>query len=182
MKTFFRFLGRFIGWVFRLTALALLVAVLTPIVYFAWRAGQPMEMPEFKGLTYYEYLAWQQMAYEELEKKYDADSRTGEGCYAIDVAVPVGFGMPNLLIRHIVYLIYPDQTRALFARDVKKGILQTDVTWMTLLPELWSGFEHLEWLSLEGRVHSPIPACRIHVSDLPTPEELRSLRLNASAP
>jgi len=35
---------------------ALLVAVLIPIEYFAWRAGQPMELPEFKGLTYYQFL------------------------------------------------------------------------------------------------------------------------------
>lgn len=181
MKTFFRFLGRFIGWVLRLTALALLVAVLTPIVYFAWRAGQPMEMPEFKGLTYYEYLAWKKMAYEELaEKYYPGDPRYRHMCLSVDL-IATGMVLPGFSMSYISYLIYPDQTRALFARDVKKGILQTDVTWMTLLPELWSGFEHLEWNALEGIRHSISPVCRIR-SPVPTPEELRSLRLNAAAP
>jgi hypothetical protein len=56
----------------KITLLALLVAVLTPILYFTWRAAQPMELPEFKGLTYYQFLEWRKIAQNDFELKYQA--------------------------------------------------------------------------------------------------------------
>jgi hypothetical protein len=38
------------------TVLVLLIfALLTPILFFAWRMNQPMDMPEFKELTCVQY-------------------------------------------------------------------------------------------------------------------------------
>ena len=41
---------------FKTTLLALLIAALTPILYFTWRMGKPLPQPEFKGLSYYQYM------------------------------------------------------------------------------------------------------------------------------
>jgi len=36
----------------------MLVTIFVPVGYLAWRADQPMVLPQFKGYTYYQYLAW----------------------------------------------------------------------------------------------------------------------------
>ena len=36
----------------------LLVTIVVPVGYLAWHADQPMELPQFKGYTYYQYLNW----------------------------------------------------------------------------------------------------------------------------
>ena len=55
---------------FKTTLLALLVAVLTPTLYFAWQMGKPLPQPEFKGLTYYQFFEWRKMATEDAIAKY----------------------------------------------------------------------------------------------------------------
>jgi hypothetical protein len=52
-----------IALLFKITLLAILIAILTPTLYFAWRATQPMELAEFKGLTYYQFLEWRSIAH-----------------------------------------------------------------------------------------------------------------------
>jgi hypothetical protein len=56
----------------RLLCALLLVALLTPITYFAWRAGQPLDRPEFHSLTYYRLLSERQAAYDRLAQSYQA--------------------------------------------------------------------------------------------------------------
>ena len=53
-------------------SLLLVIALLTPSAYFAWHAGQPMSMPEFQGLSYFQFLAERQEAYDELAHSYQA--------------------------------------------------------------------------------------------------------------
>ena len=54
MKT----LRKTINLLFKLILILLILAILYPIGWFAWRAGQPMEMSGFNGLTYYKYVQW----------------------------------------------------------------------------------------------------------------------------
>jgi hypothetical protein len=42
------------------------IALLTPIAFFAWRTGQPMERPEFHVLTFYCLLSDRQAACDQL--------------------------------------------------------------------------------------------------------------------
>lgn len=60
--TFGGLIGKLIDAIFKAVLLVLVIVILTPIVYFAWRAGQPMDLPEFKGLTYYQVLSDRQAA------------------------------------------------------------------------------------------------------------------------
>jgi hypothetical protein len=48
---------------FKILGFILIVAILAPFGYFAWRAGQPISMPEYDGRTYYELLAERREAY-----------------------------------------------------------------------------------------------------------------------
>ena len=52
-----------IALLFKTFLLTLLIAVLTPIPYFAWHMGQQLTQPEFKGLTYYQFAEWRTMKY-----------------------------------------------------------------------------------------------------------------------
>ncbi len=56
----------------RAFVILLIVIVLAPPIYFAWRAGQPMTMPEFHGLTYYHLLSQRRQAYDQLGKSYQS--------------------------------------------------------------------------------------------------------------
>ena len=46
------------GTLIKTVLVLLMLALLAPILYFAWRANQPMDMPEFKGLTLVQYEDW----------------------------------------------------------------------------------------------------------------------------
>jgi hypothetical protein len=76
---------KLIGILIKTVLALLLIALLLPVLYFAWRANQPMEMPEFKGLTYIQYMDWRKMILNESEQRYrqahpDVQFNSG-GCY-----------------------------------------------------------------------------------------------------
>ena len=164
---------------FRTTLLALLIAVLTPTLYFAWRMGKPLPQPEFKGLTYYQYFAWRKMATEDSIAKYMAShpdyKYSGIGtpmtaCYSAHV-----FG---------AYLLLPPQsfsyTLAALAGKAPDELhpLPTDVTIENFMPKWWDTFEYLLWYN---QVHldsfgSLVAMCRIQ-PNIPTPEEFEALKL-----
>jgi len=59
---FIKICSTFFATLAKAISLLLVVTLLTPIVYFAWRAGQPMSLPEFRGLSYAQFLAERQEA------------------------------------------------------------------------------------------------------------------------
>jgi hypothetical protein len=81
---------------FKSTLLALLVTVLFPPLYFAWRAAEPLPQAEFKGLSYYQFTQWRKMKHEESIAKYEAShpnvEYTGVGnrmtaCYQNEIVI-----------------------------------------------------------------------------------------------
>ena len=50
---------KFLG---NIVLIIVLATIVVPVGYLAWRADQPMDLPQFKGYTYYEYLAWRKDA------------------------------------------------------------------------------------------------------------------------
>ena len=50
----------------------LLVTIVVPVGYLAWSADQPMVLTQFKGYTYYQYLAWRKDALHQKEVAYQA--------------------------------------------------------------------------------------------------------------
>ena len=68
--TFWRILGLGVECIFKGTFLLIAIVILAPPAYFAWRAGQPMELPEFGGKTFYQILAERQQAYAAHEEHW----------------------------------------------------------------------------------------------------------------
>jgi hypothetical protein len=164
---------------FKITLLAMLIAVLTPILYFAWQMGKPLPQPEFKRLSYYQFMEWRKMATEDAITKYMAFhpnyEYTGIGdpmtaCYSGDV-----FGG---------YVFLPAQaftyTLAALAGKMSDELhaLPTGVTLLNFVPKWWNTFEYLFWYN---QIHldsfgSFVAECRIQ-PNIPTPEEFESLKL-----
>ncbi len=58
---------KFLG---NIVLIIVLVTIVVPVGYLAWHADQPMDLPQFKGYTYYEYLAWRKDALHQKAVEY----------------------------------------------------------------------------------------------------------------
>jgi len=164
---------------FKITLLALLIALLTPILYFAWQMGKPLSQPEFKELTYYEYMAWRKMAAEDAIAKYMASHPTYE-------YTGIGAPLTACYSAHVVggYIFLPAQafTYALAAlngvKPYEKHPLPTDVTLINFVSKWWDTFEHLFWYNqiYLDSFGSLVVMCRLQ-PDIPTPEEFEALKM-----
>ena len=57
-------------YLWKIILIMLLVTIVVPVGYLAWRADQPMDLPQFKGYTYYQYLDWRKDALHQMAVKY----------------------------------------------------------------------------------------------------------------
>jgi len=92
-NTFWKIVGQGVGWVFKILLLLVVIVILTPAVYFAWRAGQPMEQPAFGGKTLYQVFADRRQAYDTLEARYHQahpqERIVHEMCFWTDVGMNI---------------------------------------------------------------------------------------------
>ena len=144
-----------IGKLFKILAktisLAIFLAVAIPVTYFAVRMGQPMDLPEYKGLTYYQYLKWESLEYEKLGEAYRINNPTP----ATNVDAGVGCNINARLFGHIgPFFSQPLVT----VFEAKKFDTTIDTT--RFFPNWWAGFEkgHLQILRGNSMRH---PICRI---------------------
>ncbi len=164
---------------FKTTLFLLLVAVLIPILYFAWQMGKPLPQPEFKGLTYYQFLEWRKITTEDSIAKYIAFHPNFEY---------TGFGDPMTACHsgHVLgaYILLPVQSFS-YALAALTGKLPddlhplpTDVILWNFMAKWWDTFEHLFWYN---EIHlnsfgSLVEYCRIQ-PNIPTPEEFEAMKL-----
>jgi hypothetical protein len=98
MKNVMRIFWKGVGFMVKLVALLILLAILAPIAYLAWRAGQPMAMPEFGGQTYYGLLSDRKQAYEALAEKFQtfhpSTNVKREMCFQSEIAVSLASTLP----------------------------------------------------------------------------------------
>jgi len=57
-------IGKIIKFLIKAVLWVVFIALIVPVGYFAVRMGQPMDLPEYKGLTYYQYLEWERLEQE----------------------------------------------------------------------------------------------------------------------
>ncbi|MBN2386056.1 MAG: hypothetical protein JXB85_03490 [Anaerolineales bacterium] len=140
------------------------IALLTPIAYFAWRAGQPLDRPEFRDLTYYQLLAERQNAYDQLARSYLSSHPNGKVktgmCFGVEVFVEAVAGLPNSGFYTLAGL-FPALKRFVNPWDLQRGYVPMDVTAMNFLPAWWDTFELFLWGLIEHVPHGPVPYCRI---------------------
>jgi hypothetical protein len=144
----------------------LLVALLTQIVYFAWRAGQPMDRPEFRDLTYYRLLSDRQDAYDKLSHTYQASHPNGKVktgmCFGVEVFVETMVGWPHSGLYTLAGL-FPSLKRFVNPWDLQRGYVPKDVTYVNFLPAWWDTFELVLWGLIDHVPHGPVAYCRIAI-------------------
>ena len=141
-----------IALLFKTTLLALLVAALTPILYFAWRMGRPLTQPEFKGLTYYQFTEWRALSCQEYNVRFQKD-------------------MPCKQWRYVTADLFGTAAPAAFL-FIESPEMFVSVTPTNVFPSLWSLFESLTWHINKSEVgHLQ------YFGHVPTPEEFKTMKL-----
>lgn len=163
---------------FKTILLALLVAVLTLVLYFAWRAGQPMELPEFNGLTYYQFLEWRSIAHNELEVKYQASHpqvkvKIGV-CDFSDRLITFSVGIEQSL--WYTFWSWRDDRNRLAMLAANYPTANQPVTWSNFMPSWWQSYEKLILSLAEYTPQTSVAYCRIQ-PNIPTPEEFEAMKL-----
>ncbi len=138
-------IGKLIKW-------AILLALVIPVGYFAIRMGQPMEQPEYKGLTYYQYLEWEHMVQEEHLEEYYKNNPSAEETKRFEKinscgVISFAFGHMGRFFSQPLNIIV-----ASVMEDKPFDVLH-------FLPNWWSGFEVNHLKTLEGNSNRH-PICR----------------------
>jgi hypothetical protein len=166
MKTVLRMIWKAVVTILGLLLLLVIVLFLAPIGYFAWRAGQPMSMPEYDGRTYYELLAERKHAYADLAREYQAshpDLEVKAGmCFQTEVAVSLGSTLPWSGLCAASEFI--PALRIYGSRSQELGCGQMVGSWRDFLHTWWITYETLLYRDmLVTAPHGPVPYCRIPV-------------------
>lgn len=151
--------------------LAILLATITPILYFAWRMGHPLGQPEFKGLTYYQFIEWRKMAFEDMAVKYQTQ-------HPHEI---VSSSMCEGLAKTLAVAVVVPQT-GVYTIEALKGAkpsssypLPEDVTVINFMSKWWATFEVIEWYNVNHYKYGPSPYCRIQ-PDIPIPADFEALK------
>lgn len=151
---------------FKILGLVVIVALLAPIGYFAWRAGQPMSMPEYDGRTFYQLLSERRQTYDDLAQTYQVSHPSVEvkkgACFFTEMSVEL-LEIP-ISGRYALSAIYLNMQKSIDPRDIRNGYIPSNVTWVNILPSTWKVFEMFVWGTIEHAPDGPVPYCRIQTS------------------
>jgi hypothetical protein len=142
----------------------LLAALLAPFTYFAWRVTRPMSMPEFKGLSYIQFLAERQDGYDLLADTYQASHphvQVKRGmCFGSELAVEITY---SWLVSGLYTLadVSPSVKSHIDPRAISLGLLPEHVGAWSFLPAWWETFEKMVWGLSEHARHGPVAYCRL---------------------
>ena len=143
-------IGKIIKFLTKVVFWMVFVALIIPVAYFAARMGQPMDHPEYKGLTYYQYLEWQQIEHEKSGEAYRAthpkaqDNNVGEVCNGIALT----FGHAGLFFSQGPALI------------LDSALLGRPFNAVHFLPNWWANFEREHLVVMRGNSGGTV-ICRI---------------------
>jgi hypothetical protein len=163
MKTVIAFIGKLFKVIGIMVTMLILVAILSPVIYFTWRAGQPMGMPEYDGRTYYELLIERRQAYEDLATEYQAshpnvDVKQGM-CFSSELLM-IAYNMPWSGFCTSVGIV-PELGSLTGPNAARLGCGQGSGSWLNFPSESWSMYEHLTYDLLNHAEDGPVPYCRI---------------------
>ncbi len=153
-----------VGLMSKILGLIVIVAILASFGYFAWRAGQPMHMPEYGGQTYYELLSNRRQAYADMAAEYQASHPAvnvkAAMCFQAEVAVSLVNTLPWSGLCAASKLI--PALRIYGARSKRLGCGQAGGTWLSFPDMWWRTYERLLYIDiLLTRPHGPVAYCRI---------------------
>ena len=141
----------------------LLVTIVVPVGYLAWRAGQPMDLPQFKGYTYYQYLNWRKDALHQMAVKYQVSHPNAKMGGGLDVCFQDETGVTLLSLPltgfYTLAGAYPNLEKYVNPRDRK--YIPQDVTFWTFLPNWWQAYEKVVWYMADTSVNTSVAYCRL---------------------
>lgn len=160
----------------RAVSLLFKLTVLYVVLWFVWRAGQPMEMAQFRGLSYYQFVEWRKMGYDDLARKYQArypDKDVKEGmCFVVDQ----NYDLAIFFLTGYYTLSGMWKPLQIFVSRRDRDWIPQDVTLWNFLPSWWKTFEIGVWNGAEGQDHSAfVVYCRL-APNIPTPEQLKAMK------
>jgi len=189
MLAIFKTIGFAIGAVFKTILIALLIMIIAPIPYFAWRMVQPLRYEDFNGLNYYQYQGWISMEYQ-----INADS----GKYKKDECKNMNIVTQGLALTAIPTQSFISATGGLFGvkPDPAKGIdalpddyyvhanyksvngwhsnVTVDTTPWNFLPKWWNAYEFLFWYT-DTPQNLASRFCPIRAA-VPSPEQYQAMK------
>ena len=148
----------------------MLVTIFVPVGYLAWRADQPMVLPQFKGYTYYQYLAWRKTALHQMAVNYQAahpNVKMGGGldmCFQDETGFTLGLKLP-LAGFYTLAGAFPNLVKYVIPPD--RQYIPKHVTLLTFLPDWWQIYEAFVWDSAQHAPYGPVVYCRLQLN-IPT--------------
>ena len=157
-------IGKVLGIFGKAVAFFIIAAIVAPIVYLVWRAGQPMSMPQYGGRTYYELLAERLQGYDTLATQYQASHPNVEVkfgmCYQAEVFVSMVDTLPWSGLCAASEFI--PALRVYGSRAKQLGCGKMGGTWANFPLTWWRTYEKLLYADiLSTRPQGPVAYCRL---------------------
>jgi hypothetical protein len=164
MKQMFTTIKRGLSLLFKLTLALLVIAIVYPTLWLAWRVHQPMELDAFGGHTYLELNAWMREEYARRAVETNWHG-LGKDCYSIHVVMDE-LVIPSFEFAMTVMALDPQFFhRELFVQqwELEQGMWAPDnITLAEFMPAFWSASERFLWYSqFDFHFHSPSLGCRL---------------------
>jgi hypothetical protein len=148
----------------------MLVTIFVPVGYLAWRADQPMALPQFKGYTYYQYLNWRKDALHQMAVSYEAThpyAKMGGGldmCFNVYTVGDLGLKLP-LSGFDTLAGAFPSLVKYVTSQD--RDMIPKNVTLLTFLPDWWKTYEAFVLDSAQHAPYGPVSYCRLAATPPP---------------
>jgi hypothetical protein len=172
---------------FKTVILLIVLALITPFAYFAYRSVQPMTLPEFHGLTYIQVVQWRTMAYKDLEVKYAQEHPHADGTPQNGYIVKPGLceeatrsiTFTASVFQSWLYTFWSWQNDQRRVEMLKANypIPNESVTTWNLLPWWWTSYEMIILSNIQYQPEMSVPYCRIQ-PNIPTSSQLQAMTTN----
>ncbi len=161
---------------FQILLVTVLITIITPVVYFAWRMGRPMDLTEFHGLTYYQVREWKKMATEDKIAEYETIHPNKEYTgWGTRLGACMNSDIPVALFVSVRSVIMAWQSEKLRLQLVDHGMPDEPVTFWNFMPSLWNSYEKLTLSDIEHSPNGPVIYCRIR-PEIPSLEEFETMK------
>lgn len=139
-----------------------MVAALIPILYFAWQLHRPLSHPDFKGMSYVEYMQSRKAAEEQAISSY-FDSHAGFEYQGIGTPMTACYTTDVVIFSVVGPLQSFGYTLAAWMGQEPDPLhpLPTQVKWLNFPAKWWETFEYLFWYNeiFLGKDGEIIPYC-----------------------
>ncbi len=157
--------------IFKAAILTVIAVTLIPIAYFGYRMTQPMDLPQFKGLSYVQFVQWRTTTFRNSEVEYQQAHPHTDNTPQNGSIVRHGLCEGASLSRDVVEV--PFSGLNALVTDYSRGWTNlahfSQDWWKTYEEWIWSG-------AVADQVNLPnVSYCNLRL-DIPTPAQLQTMQ------